>query len=172
MSQIKVNSIVPQAGLPTGASGGIVQVKSTTKTDTFTTTSTSYTDITGLSVEITPVQSSAKILLLCSADYGNDGNQSCRISIFNGSTNLFGSAVSNRLRGWQLYVWGDTNTSEQFDLQHVDSPSYTLGDTITYKLRMALQGSTGTINRSGSDADNSTYGYRSASSITAMELSV
>ena len=35
MSQIKVDSIVPSGGLPSGSSGGIVQIKSVTKTDTF-----------------------------------------------------------------------------------------------------------------------------------------
>ena len=35
-------------------SGRVLQVVSATKTDTFSTTSTSFTDITGLSVSITP----------------------------------------------------------------------------------------------------------------------
>ena len=34
MSQIKVDSIVPRGGLPSGAVGGIIQVKQTIKTDT------------------------------------------------------------------------------------------------------------------------------------------
>ena len=34
MSQLKVNSIVPVAGLPSGAKGGIIQVKQNIKTDT------------------------------------------------------------------------------------------------------------------------------------------
>ena len=38
--------------------GKILQVKSTIKTDTFTTTSGSVTDITGLSVAITPASTS------------------------------------------------------------------------------------------------------------------
>ena len=46
MSQLKVNSIVPAGGLPSGANGGIIQVVSTTKTDAFSTTSSSFTDIT------------------------------------------------------------------------------------------------------------------------------
>ena len=44
--------------------GGIVQCVSTTKTDTFTTTSTSFVDVTGLSATITPKFSTSKILVM------------------------------------------------------------------------------------------------------------
>ena len=64
MSQIKVNSIIPVSGVPTGGGGGIIQVKSVVKTDIFTSTSTSFVDITGMSVNITPTSSSSKILFL------------------------------------------------------------------------------------------------------------
>ena len=48
MSELRTNRIVPRDGLPSGSSGGIVQVKSVTKTDgDFNTNSTSYTDVTG-----------------------------------------------------------------------------------------------------------------------------
>ena len=62
MSQIKVDSIVPSGGLPSGSSGGIVQIKSVTKTDTFSATSNSYTDVTDLTLSITPQSTSNKIL--------------------------------------------------------------------------------------------------------------
>jgi len=172
MSQIKVDSIVPRGGLPSGASGGIIQVVSTFKNDTFTTTSTSFTDVTGLSVNITPSTTSSKILILWNIDYSNTGNESCRVSLFNGSTNLLGSSVGSRLRGFQLYQWSDINTGEQANFQFLDSPTYSSGDTITYQVKIAVQGSTGCVNRSGSDNDHSLYGYRSASSITAMQVAI
>ena len=43
--------------------GKILQVKQTLKTDAFSTSSTSYVDITGLSVNITPSSSSNKVLV-------------------------------------------------------------------------------------------------------------
>ena len=65
MSQIKVNSIIPVSGVPTGGGGGIIQVVSTTKTDTFSSsTVNSFVDITGLSATITPTATSSKILIL------------------------------------------------------------------------------------------------------------
>ena len=54
MSQLKVNSIVPAGGLPSGSNGGIIQVKQTLKTDAFSMNSNSFTDVTGMSVVITP----------------------------------------------------------------------------------------------------------------------
>ena len=65
MSQLRTNSIVPVGGIPAGASGGgIIQVVQTVKTDDASTTSNSYTDITGLSVTITPRSTSNKILII------------------------------------------------------------------------------------------------------------
>jgi len=168
-SELRVDKIIPTTGVPTGGGGGIIQVQSTTLSDTFTSTSTTYTDITGLSVSITPKFSTSKILCFWSVDYSNTVNNSCRVGFFRGETNIFGSPVGNRLRGWQLYVYSDTNTSEGHAFQHLDSPNTT--NQVTYKLKMAVQGGTGCINRSGSDNNGTTYSYRSASSITAMEIS-
>ena len=47
-----------------GDVGRVLQVVTTTKTDTFTTTSSSLTDITGLSASITPASTSNKILII------------------------------------------------------------------------------------------------------------
>ena len=54
--------VIPKAALPTGSVLQVVQAP--VKTDGFTTTSTSYVDITGMSVSITPISSSSKILIL------------------------------------------------------------------------------------------------------------
>ena len=65
MSELRTNRIIPRDGLPSGSAGGILQVKNTLKTDQFSTTSTSFTDITGLSVTITASSSSNKIYISC-----------------------------------------------------------------------------------------------------------
>ena len=63
MSQLKVNSIVPVGGLPSGANGGIIQVVQATHTAEVSTTGTSFVD-TGLSGSITPSSNSSKILII------------------------------------------------------------------------------------------------------------
>ena len=70
MSTLKVNKIIPTAGVGTDTTtlkngGGIIQVKQTIKTDTFSTNSTSmaFTAVTGLSVNITPTSNTSKIYI-------------------------------------------------------------------------------------------------------------
>ena len=58
-----VNGSITADDLASGAGGKILQVVSTLKTDAFSTSSTSYVDITGLSVNITPSSSSNKVLV-------------------------------------------------------------------------------------------------------------
>ena len=55
------NSLSSVTSLPAGVGGKVLQVVSTAKTNGFGTTSSSLTDITGLSVAITPSSSSNKI---------------------------------------------------------------------------------------------------------------
>ena len=57
--------------MPTASQGlgKILQVVSTFKNDTFSTTSSSYVDVTGLSVAITPSATSSKILILSNKIY-------------------------------------------------------------------------------------------------------
>ena len=72
MSQLKVNSIIPVSGVPTGGGGGIIQTVTAVKTDTASTNSTSFVD-TGLEATITPTSSTSKILIICCANFsGND----------------------------------------------------------------------------------------------------
>ena len=56
------------------ATGKVLQVVSTVKTDTFSSTSTSFTDVTGMSVAITPSASNSKVLIIATLNVGNDTN--------------------------------------------------------------------------------------------------
>ena len=49
--------------LASGVGGKVLQVLSTTKDDTWDTTSSSWVDVTGMSVDITPSATSSKILV-------------------------------------------------------------------------------------------------------------
>tara|TARA_A100001515_G_scaffold112038_1_gene93153 strand:- start:581 stop:1099 length:519 start_codon:yes stop_codon:yes gene_type:complete len=171
MSTIKVNKIIPVGGVPSGGGGGIIQVVSATKTDTFTSSSTSFVAITGLSVNITPTSSSSKILVYFSVDGSNTdaGATSAKLAVFKDGSNYLGANIGNKSRAWQIANYGDNNTGELIGFQFLDSPSTT--SQITYDLRVAAQQATATINRSGSDNDSALFGYRSASTITAMEVS-
>ena len=73
------------SGTATGFGGGkILQVVQVTKTDAFSSTSTSYTDVTGLAASITPTSSNSVILVRFDVQIG-------------GSQNLYASAKCQRL---------------------------------------------------------------------------
>ena len=156
-------------------SGSIIQAKSTTKTNTFTTTSATFTDVTGLSVDITPTNSSNKILVrvfICGS--GRSGYARCVARLVRDSTAVGNNSnVGSRMSGFaQLYPSNDTSAVHTAGIEFLDSP----GDTSshTYKVQIANGNSTGDvmcINRNYDDGNNSSN-HRYSSSISVMEIAV
>ena len=95
MSELRTNRIVPRDGLVSGTfnGGGIIQVKQTLKTDSFHTTSTTYTDITGMNISITPTRSDSKILLQCNIQFGGALNLYAPVRLLRDSTHIGQSTV-------------------------------------------------------------------------------
>jgi len=76
-SELRVDKIVPVDGVPSGGGGGIIQVAESSWSANFTTSSTSYVDLTSASISITPKFTTSKILIQGSinADFAaNDGD--------------------------------------------------------------------------------------------------
>ena len=181
MSQLKVNSIVPVGGLPSGANGGIIQTVQTVKTDVFTTTSGSFTDLTGMSVSITPSSNSNKIMIQVALSYGGQDNMYGAINLLRGSTIVTqGDTGASNHTECTFSIGGD-NSNFQYKIASatytfLDSPSTT--SATTYKLQVAAVGSTSqmvVINapyQGGSASENNAYSMRSTSTITAYEVSV
>ena len=122
----------------------------------FSTTSTSFVDVTGLTVNITPSATSSKILVL--VDYkgslGRAGAVTATLQLLRGST--------------VVYQVGKVGTSTgDFETYNgtvfLDSPNSTSQQT--YKIQLKGDGQTVTCNRVVSDA-----GDRADSSITVMEV--
>ena len=173
MSQIKVDSIVPSGGLASGSSGGIVQIKSVTKTDTFTTTSNSYTDVTDLTLSITPQSTSNKILVSYNLTCGTeDSGYQWGIRLMKDSTQIFvGDAAGSRDRVSNFVRNNGSDLHTVYPSgQHLDSPN--TSSSVTYKLQVIAytSGRALYINRVHNDSDDAAVG-RSASSITVMEVS-
>lgn len=152
----------------------ILQVAQTVKTDTFTTTSSTFVDVTGLSVSITPSATSNKILVIADikqsggADGFNPG-----IRLLRDSTTVYaGDAASNRTSGFYGVNGVNSGTIWTGTAVYLDSPATT--SATTYKIQIAAKTAgaafTAGINRSNADGDFA-YVWRTASSITVCEVS-
>tara|TARA_Y100000361_G_scaffold56968_1_gene49779 strand:+ start:361 stop:873 length:513 start_codon:yes stop_codon:yes gene_type:complete len=169
MSTLKVNSIIPVAGVPTGGGGGIVQIKQTVKTDTFSTSSGSFTDITGLSVSISPTSTSSKIFVIVDLMVGSDNDSQCMFLLKRDSTSInFGDNDGSRSQNFAEIGGAEDYDQTSCSTHFLDSPATT--SATTYKVQMRVTGSTHFLNRSQSDSNNSNES-RTTSSITVMEVS-
>jgi hypothetical protein len=158
---------------------GILQVVSTTKTDVFSTTSTSFTGVTGLTATITPTSTSSKILILVSmslSDSNTSGsNQSISARLTGGNAGTFiGDAAGNRTRASAAWASGSffqlRFSPAPTNLTFLDSPATT--SPVTYGVDVQRDANASTtlyVNRASSDLDFS-YFSRVASSITVMEV--
>jgi hypothetical protein len=161
--------------LPAGTGGKVLQVVQTVKTDTFSYTGSgtdspeTFSDITGMSLSITPSSASNKILIMFTV-LGASQNDTF-ISIFRNSTNLASpSSPGNKVPGFV----GDYNNIRNDSMtitcssQYLDSPATT--SAITYKLACTIWGAqTFYVNRSINDI-NDGYQIRAVSTITAIEI--
>ena len=137
MSQLKVNSIVPVGGLPSGSSGGIIQIKQAFKGNTFTTTSGSFVDVTGLSVSITPSSASNKILVLVSiCGQGRPAYARNIPRLVRDSTPIGNSTdAGDRIAGFgQMYQGEDGTNVATNSIEFLDSPATT--SAVTYKVQI------------------------------------
>ena len=146
--------------------GSVLQVVSTAKTDVFSTTSTSLTDVTGLSVSITPSSASNKVLILCHITGG--GQNLGFYQLVRSTTSIYmGDNASSRV-GTTVGNLANSETSAAASPVFLDSPSTTA--SVTYKIQMRAQMNTYYLNRSYNDTDSLIAGQRTPSSITVMEI--
>jgi hypothetical protein len=147
----------------------VLQVVSTTKTDTFSTTSTSFVDVTGLDATITPSSTSSKIYVVCQVLVSQSNNPNVFVKMVGGTNTYIGDAAGSRQRFTAESFPASATRGDTITISYVDSPASISAET--YKLQICAS-VTGTVlvNRTGTDTDSSTFG-RSASSITLMEIS-
>jgi hypothetical protein len=154
------------------ATGAVVQVKSTTKTDTFTTTSATYTDITGLSVSITPTSTSSRILVIATVVGGGQTSttQGFGQLVRNSTAIGVGDASGSRVQAtFPMALIINAFSIWSLNATFLDSPAAT--SATTYKIQIRNESGSGTVyvNRSENDA-NSGAGGRYISTITAFEV--
>ena len=140
MSELRTNRIIPRDGLPSGSSGGIIQVVfGTASGSEVRSTSTSYITI-GLNATITPTRSDSKILILAAVQlrvFTTTGDNGAALGI----RKTVSGTATNILERSQNYEIGYTtrndfnsnpSISHRAPLYHLDSPSTT--SAITYDI--------------------------------------
>lgn len=173
MSITKLNnlSISAVTALPSGVGGKVLQVVASFKSDTASTSSTTFTSL-GLSVSITPSSASNKVLILTDAKIGHSTGQLRYVALFKDSSIIStGDTAGTRIKTGITLTDGDGNQKiEPFAVTFLDSPATT--SSITYAIFGRVYSSgTVCINRGDNDADASNDA-RAGSSIIAMEIAV
>ena len=117
--------------------GAIRQVSSVATTNaTQTISTTTYTDLTSLSLSITPSSTSSKILLIANINIDLEHDEGIGIKFFRDATNIY---TTKQI--YSIYNYGTVGDQIYITAPYVylDSPSTT--SAITYKIQGATYGS-------------------------------
>lgn len=155
-----------------GSGKTVLQVKSATKTDKFRTTSTSYVDITGLSVSITPYSSTSTILVVGHVAMApTSDNTYTLVRLMRNTTSLGVNTDGYGANSVTILSPAGAGTYSQREcplgngITFLDSPGTT--SAVTYKFQTAAYVS-GTTNI---NCRRSEGGDSCVSTITVMEIS-
>jgi hypothetical protein len=137
----------------------VLQVVSTTKTDTFSTASTSMVDVTGVTVTITPSSTSSLVLVMLNTGSACSVNNFQLFNVLRGAT-VLAPSPTNSFINFQGTLSVDLQMSS---FSHLDSPNTT--SATTYKLQIAAVSGTVFVNRRSSAAD-----VTCSTGLTVMEI--
>tara|TARA_R100000353_G_C6477686_1_gene188254 strand:- start:279 stop:821 length:543 start_codon:yes stop_codon:yes gene_type:complete len=180
MSQIKVNSIVPIAGLSAGASGGIIQIVQAVKTDKATvnvaqgvSSDMATSGVGNLSPQMAVSNSSNKVLIILNISVGVDMTGTIYMTPTVGGSPLAfrGDADGNRQRTGSATRPGSSGSMNTVNAVYLYSPGTT--NTLTYGVAFGqANDQTQAIRINHQGGTNVNYNATAASSITLMEVSV
>ena len=143
-------------------SSKIAQVQTVSKADAFSSTSTSYVDVTGLSVSITPTLNTSTILVMTGLALSAGASRGYSQLVRN-STNIAistGFATSNQTS----LTYGNNYMSQYVSIAYVDSPATTSATTYKFQVK-ADSGTTVYVN-----AQAGATAYGNFSTLTVMEI--
>tara|TARA_R100000458_G_C8111948_1_gene134380 strand:+ start:32 stop:592 length:561 start_codon:yes stop_codon:yes gene_type:complete len=174
-----VTGITTRLADAAGPEGSILQVIQTQKTDTGSSAAATFTNLTGMTVTITPTAASSKILISSVLSGNGSAATYCHYfryyrSISGGAATAIGvgDAASNRQQAsWVQHTYPDgTLKCDTISNKWLDSPNTT--SAITYTIQHRRSGSNaGTFyyGRNKDDGDSDTVG-RFPSTLTVMEI--
>ena len=156
--------------------GKILQVFHMAKTDTTSLSTATWTDVTGMTITITPTLATSSILVFCNViqqSYNTYFHSRIVDGAGNNITGFVGDTRGSRLRvsGYNLYTEPDANKGNGVAMIFKDSPSSTSAETYKLQGRNSAGTGIGYYNRTNADLDSAT-GYTSVSTMTCMEVGV
>ena len=157
------------------SAGKILQVVQTEITAaTASTTSSTFEDIAGMTVSITPAATSSKIMVIVDVGQGHLGENSAQgkiVRLISGGSDvdlMIGDAASSRPRSTFHFRTPGSAVLQTQSACIIDSPSTTTSTSYRLQWRRSEAG-TMYLNRSFTDTDNASH-PRGASTITVMEI--
>ena len=183
MSQLKVNSIVPASGLPSGANGGVIQTVHSTYTGRFSATYSGNNVDVGLSATINMQSASNKVLCICSVLWTSRGNIAY-LMLTDGSNNIIERPPVADSRGryhWGTHYNGSTNGDNQYHTARetfhcIATPSSAGNYTVKLRAYVTNSGSTHYVFVNRNSYDGNGVGNRindptGISTLTLQEIS-
>jgi len=149
MSLLKVNEVTDLGGdapsIPTYP-GQILQVVRASDTTQRTTTSSTYTDVTGMSVTITPKKTTSALLIVASCNVSNlqTAVDWSRLQITDSSNNAISGAEEANFGAFNYTVTGTAQFAAQMTIIGYVTPGVT--SAVTYKLRFRTPAGTVRVN--------------------------
>ena len=150
--------------------GKVLQVLQATKTDSETTTTAGWDDVTGLSIAITPSAVTSKVLVMTNVlCVGTVGAAGAWTNIVRDSTQIaMATSAGSRVAASAFGYAPDAGDTRHHSTVWLDSPATT--SATTYKVQFSANGTnTAYINRPEAATDSNAYA-RGVSTITVMEI--
>ena len=162
------------AGLSAAGNAGIgSNVVQTVKSDDFTTSSTSFTSITGLSAAITPVSATSKVFVLVTLNgHGTANSTPVYARLMRDSTPIaLGDTAGSRTRATVVFGFSPSGTGimQSATAVSIDSPNSAV--SVTYSVEVRVASGSAFINRT-QNADDASSNSRTQSTITLIEVAV
>ena len=177
-SKLRVDSILPVDGAPTGGGGGIIQVVSainTSATVSVSVNAETYHNYDDLKVTITPKFSTSKILIFGTIHVSANTNAAATYVLLNKDGSVLsgarGDAEGNRTRALSVVPIVSNDHPCLHSISYLDSAGNTSSRYYNYAFAHGAGASRGMKINAGYNVSNSFLYSVTASTITAMEVS-
>ena len=178
-SELRVDKIIPTAGVPTGGGGGIIQVVSVTKTDNVSIFVDSETyhnyDDASLKVTITPKFATSKILIFGTIHLSVNTNGYATYLLLHKDGSVIsgarGDAEGNRTRALSVVPQVSNDHPCLHSISYLDDAGNTNSRYYNYAFAHGAGGGRSMKINAGYNVSNAFLYSTSASTLTAMEVS-